>query len=863
MIPITLAIQGFLSYRDPVELDFSGLSLACISGHNGAGKSSLLDAITWSLFGQARKRDDSLINAQSNVAEVVLIFSYEGNVYRVQRTKARDKVTRLEFNILQNNKEWTGSQGSIRPVWKSLTEGTLRDTEARLTSILRLDYETFVNASFFLQGKADQFTQQRPGDRKRILSSILGLEIWEAYRQRTTDRRKVIEGELTALDGRLEEINLELSEESSRIERLAQLESDLETLAEARRSQDTALQNIKKISATLEEQRKLVSSQARQVEAACRRLELEVQKEQVRLQERDECLALLSRSEEVEAAYQSWQKAREDLENWEEVAAQFREHEKRRLEPLTKINEERVRIESEIRKLEEEKGKVEAIQKEQPGLRERLHGLEQARQEIQEKLEERSVLEAQLNQARQNQADARAENPRLKEQMEELRERIDRLSVVEDAQCPLCGQPMSEEERLRLVQELQAQGKLMGDRYRANLAFLKEAETLVLELENSIQTLSRKEKDLAGIQREIDRIDFELKTGDQQLDGWRETRLPKLMDYETLLLNETYAPAARISLAEIDAGLKAIGYDAAAHDWVRREETEGRASEAELRRLERSRATFDALEREINEIQKQVHVFRNEFQQIHDEHERSAAALLEAEAKAPDVYEAERALNAIQEKENQLQMEVGAARQKVLVLDDLKNRKKNITAQREILANRVGQLRHLERAFGKDGVPALLIEQALPQIESRANDLLERLSAGSMSVRFVTQAEYKDKRRNDLRETLEIQISDSSGTRDYEMFSGGEAFRVNFAIRLALSEVLAQRAGARLQTLVIDEGFGSQDAQGRQRLVESINQVRDDFAMVLVITHIDELRDAFPARIEVEKTSRGSQVKIV
>jgi exonuclease SbcC len=95
------------------------------------------------------------------------------------------------------------------------------------------------------------------------------------------------------------------------------------------------------------------------------------------------------------------------------------------------------------------------------------------------------------------------------------------------------------------------------------------------------------------------------------------------------------------------------------------------------------------------------------------------------------------------------------------------------------------------------------------------------------------------------------------------MFSGGEAFRVNFAIRLALSEVLAQRAGARLQTLVIDEGFGSQDAQGRQRLVEAINLVRQDFARILVITHIDELKDAFPTRIEVEKTPRGSQLRVL
>ena len=94
------------------------------------------------------------------------------------------------------------------------------------------------------------------------------------------------------------------------------------------------------------------------------------------------------------------------------------------------------------------------------------------------------------------------------------------------------------------------------------------------------------------------------------------------------------------------------------------------------------------------------------------------------------------------------------------------------------------------------------------------------------------------------------------------MFSGGEAFRVNVAIRLALSEVLAQRAGARLQTLVIDEGFGSQDALGRQRLVEAINLVRPDFAKIVVITHIDELKDAFPNRIEVEKTERGSTIQV-
>ena len=197
----------------------------------------------------------------------------------------------------------------------------------------------------------------------------------------------------------------------------------------------------------------------------------------------------------------------------------------------------------------------------------------------------------------------------------------------------------------------------------------------------------------------------------------------------------------------------------------------------------------------------------------------------------------ERELFSLREDENETRSQVGAARQKVDTLATLRSRKTDYQRQREELNQQIVRHKTLERAFGKDGVPALLIEQALPQIEQKANDLLDRLSDGHMSIRFVTQSEYKDKKRDDLKETLDIQISDSAGLRDYEMYSGGEAFRVNFAIRLALSEILSQRKGARLQTLVIDEGFGSQDAQGRQRLIEAINLVKHDFAKILIITH--------------------------
>jgi len=94
------------------------------------------------------------------------------------------------------------------------------------------------------------------------------------------------------------------------------------------------------------------------------------------------------------------------------------------------------------------------------------------------------------------------------------------------------------------------------------------------------------------------------------------------------------------------------------------------------------------------------------------------------------------------------------------------------------------------------------------------------------------------------------------------MFSGGEAFRINFAIRIALSKLLARRAGAPLPPLVIDEGFGTQDSTGIEKLKEAINSIQDDFDKILVITHIEELRDAFPTRINVIKTAYGSTLEM-
>jgi exonuclease SbcC len=138
--------------------------------------------------------------------------------------------------------------------------------------------------------------------------------------------------------------------------------------------------------------------------------------------------------------------------------------------------------------------------------------------------------------------------------------------------------------------------------------------------------------------------------------------------------------------------------------------------------------------------------------------------------------------------------------------------------------------------------------------------VLGALSEGEMTVQFRFQRETK---AGKPRETLEVLVRPHDGEpREFAMFSGGEAFRIAFAVRLALSKLLTRRAGARLQTLVIDEGFGSQDPQGRERLVEAINVARTEFSKVLVVTHLEELKDQFPVRIQVSRDARGSTLQL-
>lgn len=852
MILVRMQISGFLSYLQKVDIDFTQFDLACISGANGAGKSTLLEAITWVLFGEARRKDDAVINQRANTAEVTLDFDYENASYQVQRSKTRDKTTLLELRMKDTDGRWI-----------PLTEATLRATEETIRKTLHLDYETFINASFFLQGRADQFAQQRPGDRKRILSGILGLDIWEEYREEAVRRRRGLEMELTTVEALLAEIEQELAQEGERKTRLKALEKDLAAKTALFEARKNLLEQTRLIAGHVAETRKAVEKQAAEVNRLRGELEARLNDLELRKQEQTDYQVQLQHEAQIRKDVALWEAARQELARWEKIAVNFHQYENQRNGPLLKIEREHASLQQEQTALAQRDTEISKLESEMPGLEERLAALQAEVTRLNARLATRPEIEGELRRLQDAKVQARAENTQLKVEMEEISLRQKNLQQIEGVTCPTCEKPLNAAEKARLIEDLFLRGTARGDAFRANLKLIESCDAQIRQKESELQDLTRADALLKNEQRSHDLLLEEQRKSLLELAAWKANGKKRLEEINLKLTTDDFAQDARAELAVVDARLKELGYDAAAHAQARQAEQEGSTSRERLVQLEQARAALVPLEREIKDLQKTINRDEAHLATLTQDFKAAEAKLQQEAAELPDILLLE---NEYYESQKEMKLainEVGYVRNQVDVLDRQREQKAAKTEQKNQLLAQVADLKILERAFGKDGIPALLIEQALPDIQEHANDILDRLSGGDMSISFETQREFKDKKRDDRRETLDILIRDPAGERPYEMFSGGEAFRVNFAIRLALSRVLAQRAGARLRTLVIDEGFGSQDADGRQRLIEAINLVRSDFAKVLVITHLEELKDAFTARIQVTKTDAGSQVQVV
>lgn len=1029
MIPTRLTLLNFMCYRgdgdNPPSLAFDGLHVVCLSGENGAGKSALLDAITWALWGQARMPDDDLIAQGASEMFVELEFLLGAQRYRVARRRQRGG---------------TGKRGGQTPGkssldlqlwdaegerWRPIGEAQIRETQARIDDLLRMSYQTFINASFLLQGRADEFTARTPAERKQVLAEILDLGEYAELEARARERARALDDQLKGLRGRMSHL-------AETAERLPFWRLELENAEQRVATLQARADEVEQALRDAEERRQALEQQAERRKELLRRLEelraaLEQHdREAAELRERiAQARTLIDRRAAIAAGMAELRAARAErerlndlrgrfydlralrqelkselLEAREALRAEWERAEQRRkavaaqahraatLRTEIAVAEERVRA---LAPLATERERAEQARQGAEQLLTRIRALAERRAELRALIEKREDslvavresrreavqrLDQQLAEAAQWAADLasaraaaelltrdearlaalRLEEQRLADQVAGLRAecatltseaaRLKELQAMLDGgqgTCPVCRSELGAGGVAHVHAHYDGELQARRERYAAAKQAASDAERQQAALRAEIAGLERQLGERRLLVARVEPLERQV----GQAAVWRAERdrlHEELTELQRQIAACEFEPAAQAELAGIEQGLAELG-DAPAVEHERQMAIERlRELDERLRERDRLEGTLDASRRALAEAEREAaelpeaeaaaaqlagrleagdfgHPIRARGREVEEaiqalgyseellsaataaaqelerwEAEERALALAEEglsrdtallaqseQLRARDATECERlahdeALLAEQLRELpaataraiELRAALGAARSSLAAAQNDRADKAAYMRRAEQdahalelareeerrLLERHGLFAELAEAFGKKGVQAMLIDTAIPQIEDEANRLLGRMTDNQMHLSLDTQ---RDTKKGDTVETLEIRIADALGTRAYDAFSGGEAMRVNFAVRIALSRLLARRAGARLETLVIDEGFGTLDAQGRERMVEAITSVQDDFRRIIVITHIDDLKERFPALIEVTKTPLGSR----
>jgi len=855
MIPIKLKMRNFMPYRDNVPpLLFDGIHTACICGDNGNGKSSLIDAMTWALWGQTRaKSDDDLIHLGQTEMEVEFDFAIGQQLYRIIRKHSKPKRrgrsgrTILEFQI------------SSADGFKSITGNSIAQTQQKIIDLLHMDYKTFINSAFLLQGHADEFTIKRPTERKQVLADILGLSFYDELEERAKDLAKQQEIDKVQLDSTIKSISDELTRKPAYEAELREAQIALSQIEKVAGEQESRLNELRQEKESLENKKAQLIQLEKHIEDTARTLEHwdeQLRQRRSRIKQYEE---LINQRSSIEEGYSQFSRARELNDSLNQKLRLLVKLNERKNELARAIERAQATLitdhtvtQNTISELEVKSQKLPQLKNELQQVQVRLDQLTSEEKTLLGKRRASQELRSQVHHLESN-------ITRQEQEIKELGEKLNLLSSQTEAKCPLCEREL-EVEGLKLIEtKYTADRQSKSDSLKANQDDLanKKLELKVLEEETSRLEV-RLNQDRASVQSKAS-ILRQLISDAEEADNKLSEEKKKLAKIEEHLARKDFASNEQKVLEELTMELAKLDYDGQQHEEVRQRLVDLRQYEDPKRKLEDADRLINQEKEAASKAEEASRELRRSLEIDNQTRQNLSVELDNLPQLVNDLMQAETAYQTLVTQQKQAQEAMWQGKIKLERCSELEIRKKD---KERLLAQAEKEekiYKDLAQAFGKKGVQALLIERALPEIETEADRLLGRMTDNRMHVKIETQRQTK---KGDVVETLDINISDELGTRNYEMFSGGEAFRINFAIRIALSKLLAKRAGAPLPTLVIDEGFGTQDSDGIEKLKEAINSIQGDFDKILVITHVEELRDAFPTRIDVIKTAEGSTLEV-
>lgn len=902
MIPRTLQIKNFLSYGSEIQtIDFSHYPLICLSGKNGHGKSALLDAITWALWGQARKvsdaskADEGLLRLGQTQMMVILDFEFNNQMYRVRREFAKTygkPYAVLEFGMLDITTD------TLHP----LTEKTIRATQAKIEGMLNLDIDSFVNSAFLRQGQSNEFSKKSAKERKEILATILGINRYETVRKLALEKIKIAQTTKIALAALQANLEREVAHKATIAQQLAHTHNTLDTiaqqeqaLAEKTAQRETAhkkLQEDHKQQALLTQQRSHLEQEQTQLRSALRTLRAQWRSfhattlrynDHAQLQEKK-----LKFLETITHHQQALQKTLELKEQMLRTKEQIQQIEKQATDTqvatlqLQQVTVERLRLE--VAALEHQRAELTAAQ---TTLLAHEHQIATLQSTLEKQTAHAQTIKTALTAVERHFEKRKdyyqkfiAQGNWLTNELQSLEHKQTAIHDTDNPSCPLCEQNLSASRKKFLKSMFGKQEHTIKHQLNRLTTVIKNLKALLIEQHEEINKRKQEvdENTKALIQLEQIRIQHTHLTMQKQaltdklvqLDLDYVTKLAeraqamellekKSSEQTQVLHQHTEYQTTRSALNALQEALTRIAYNAGEHQKVTQEFNQLEVTLAQYAQLREQLPLQTERAYRINELCTQ-------FKKSAHEQTTLTSTLAQYAHLAHTAQELAQQHNALMSEQTQLRA------QKETCLQEkgrLENQHKQIEAfEREHMQNQtqitqltatIDDYHAIATATGKDGIQALLIEDAIPEIEQEANTLLAKLTHNQAHLLIES---LRDLKKGGARETLDIKISDAAGVRPYEMFSGGEAFRIDFALRIAISKLLARRAGTSLQTLIIDEGFGSQDDEGLSHIMDAIHLIQDDFAKIIIVSHLPTMKDQFPVHFVVNKGPQGSVVQV-
>lgn len=805
----SIEVEGLWLYREHQRVDLSDLPMVVGVGENGAGKSSLLvSSVIAALYGRLpTKTAQESISDGSNRGTVSVEFETHGTKYRVGRTFAR-KGSSSGYVMVEDPAEQSG--------WRSLCENGMREVTEKAVEIIGMDYETATMTWIAEQGQYGKFAAAQPATRFKLLSSVFGLDEYTA-RAKAASRRAAAEHEIvTGLDGRIHELGEAIDDEKNGApdEYAGVDDKALESRA------TSVSEDIDRINVDIAE-----------IESADPSRKLTEKRQELQLIRQERLSAHDSAEQRLRDAENRRAESQERAERSKRQSEERRDRSIAGAKSATESAREQAKRSQEaaIRALAE----IAAAERDLPDIQAKL---EKAQKKAKKARKQARTLEDGISTAQAAKGELLADLRTLRSQLDEAEERLAATRQTDgDAECYTCGQHLS---TTHLAEFISVQENVVAD-FKARIDTVKskgaaakdKADKLTSEREALIEEAEARESKTAELRSTVERMDT--------LIASKPERQSTADDSDIAVTRAVKAEAEAIDAAETEYAEAIAAADeeraAAARNCEEVQEKYAPIRDANAAPTERESKLADKLAKLEEEIAGEVATVNARRSELVTEREN-----LHTRMKRIAVEQARRARVA----EN-----VAALNKKLegLVADRDK-------AQRQFELNST-----LVKAYSPTGIPAMILSGVVDSINESVNQALEVLSRGELTVRLSTT---RDTAAGGQENKVSVYVETPDGTRSYEALSGGQKFRVDLAIRTGLAKTVARGTESPVETFILDEGWGSLDEKGLHSTVETLFRLSES-TNVITVSHIDAVRDAFPARVEVSLRGRSSHAEVV